>query len=732
MRVRTTALDAFANQDVSFDRLVQEIGQRGDLSRAPLVQVLFNVTNAPMHSMDLEGLAWEPLVLDRGGAQFELTFTVDTEVTRSLTVEYNTDLFERATVERLVSQYFTLLESAVAGSQERISRLALLPPEERERLRAWNASEARWPAAATFPELFAAQAARSRDDIAVSFEGHKQSYGDLDARAHALALSLEAAGVARGDRVAICMSRSPLMLAGLLAVLKSGGAYVPLDPEFPVERLRYMLLDSGAKVLLTSGDLPKGLQVPETVHVIDAAQSQVLASQSSWEPPRPQDVAYVLYTSGSTGRPKGVAVSHGALANFLLSMLERPGLAADDVLAAVTTISFDIAGLELYLPLLAGARIELLSRNTATDAVALAQALEESRATVLQATPATWRLLIEAGWLGNKRLRALCGGEALTRKLADEILDRVSELWNLYGPTETTIWSTIEPVQRGVAISIGRPIANTQVHILDRNGALAPIGVVGEICIGGAGVAIGYHGQAALTAERFISDAFGDSRGARLYRTGDLGRWGADGKLYHLGRLDHQVKVRGFRIELGEIEKTIRVRPRVQHAAVVVRCAQADDPRLVAYVVYRDGEEATAGEMKRFLRSRLPDYMIPAMIVPLMQMPLTPNRKIDREALPDPFATVLRDASAYNAPSTPLERLLGEIWQSVLNIERVDALDNFFELGGYSLLALRVVRLLQKRTGHRLDPRMLFFRNLRELARFLESTGTAAAQARSR
>jgi acyl-CoA synthetase (AMP-forming)/AMP-acid ligase II len=351
----------------------------------------------------------------------------------------------------------------------------------------------------------------------------------------------------------------------------------------------------------------------------------------------------------------------------------------------------------------------------------LARLLDSSGVTVLQATPATWRMLLEEGWRGRQGLRALCGGEALPRRLADELLERVSELWNLYGPTETTIWSTLERVERGTArISIGRPIANTQVHILDATGGIAPIGVVGEICIGGAGVADGYHRRAALTAERFIADGFGGMPGSRVYRTGDLGRWGADGRLYHLGRQDTQVKIRGLRVELGELEQTLASHEAVQHAVAAVREAAPEDQRLVAYLTYRNGEELPMGEVKRFLRTRLPDYMIPSIVVPMLSMPLTHSGKIDRAALPDPFATSDAAPAANDPPATAMEQLLADIWRQVLRIEQVDALQNFFELGGYSLLSLRVARMVHERTGLTVDPRALFFHNLREIARMLE------------
>ncbi|MEA3179826.1 MAG: hypothetical protein QOI59_3349, partial [Gammaproteobacteria bacterium] len=729
-RIRATALDAFANQDVSFDRLVQEIGQRGDRSRAPLAQVMFNVGNAPMRDIEIAGLSWEPVILDRGGAQFELTFAVDTEVTHNLTVEYNTDLFEPATIERLVGQYFTILEAAAAAPDTRISRLPTLPAEQWDRLQSWNATAVSFASAATLPRLFESQAAESANNVAISFEGSSLTYGELNARANELARVLVSAGAQRGEMVGVCMQRSPLLLISLLAVQKSGATYVPLDPEFPVERLAYMLADSGAKVLLSAGNLPSGLELPAGIAVVDAAAVPKGSQANLPDAPGPNDAAYVLYTSGSTGRPKGVVVSHGALANFLSSMRERPGLSASDVLAAVTTVSFDIAGLELYLPLIVGARIELVSKQVATDGATLAELLDKSGATLLQATPATWRMLIEAGWQGNKRCRALCGGEAVSRSLADAILERVSELWNMYGPTETTIWSTVEQVERGSApINIGRPIANTQVHILDAVGRVAPIGVTGEICIGGAGVAIGYHQRPDLTAERFIPDPYSRGPDARLYRTGDLGRWGSDGKLYHLGRSDHQVKIRGFRIELGEIEKALGAHRAIQQAVAAVREAGPEDPRLVAYVTFHEGDDVTITDLKRFLRNQLPDYMIPSIVVTLVSMPLTPNGKVDRAALPDPFAGQAVEKVADELPATPVERILAEAWQTVLKIERVGALDNFFELGGYSLLSLRVAKIVEKRTGRRLDPRTLFFHNLRDVARSLdpESPGSDAS-----
>ena len=568
--------------------------------------------------------------------------------------------------------------------------------------------------------MFEARAAERPDAPAVTFEGATSSYGELNARANVLARELARAGVGRGVRVGICVDRSPAMLVALLAVQKSGGAYVPLDPGLPAQRLEHMVSDSGLSVLILGGNAGKNLELPPGVTTLDAEVFADAAAPA--DTPNPVDTAelsdpaYIIYTSGSTGRPKGVAVSHGALANFLRSMQREPGLGESDVLAAVTTISFDIAGLELYLPLLVGARIELVPASTASDGKALSELLVATGVTVMQATPATWRMLLDAGWPGGPNVRALCGGEALPRELADPLLERVGELWNLYGPTETTIWSTAGRVVRGDApVSIGRPIDNTQVYIL--NGlSPAPVGVAGEICIGGAGVAIGYHGQPGLTAERFVADPFSAQPGARIYRTGDLGRWGPDGQLYHLGRMDHQVKIRGFRVETGEIEAVLNEHPAVRQAVVVAREIGSGDLRLVAYVVYGGDEELTISEVRRFLRTRLPDYMIPSMAVALDRVPLTPNGKLDRNALPDPFAHAARPANAFEAPAPGTETVIANVWRQLLKVDKVGAEDNFFELGGYSLLALRFVAHVERQTGTRIDPRILFFQSLRQIA----------------
>jgi amino acid adenylation domain-containing protein len=439
----------------------------------------------------------------------------------------------------------------------------------------------------------------------------------------------------------------------------------------------------------------------------------------------PDDAAYLIYTSGSTGRPKGVRVPQRAVVNFLASMRARPGLTADDRLAAVTTLSFDIAVLELLLPLVVGAEIILATRDQATDGVALRGLLEQHRATVMQATPATWRMLIAAGWRGPSgatgSFRALCGGEALPPELAEALLPRVGELWNMYGPTETTVWSTCGRVEAGQgAVSIGRPIDNTTVWILDDAGAPVPIGVPGELYIGGAGVALDYHERPQLTAERFVVDRFSSRPGARLYRTGDLARWRADGQLQHLGRTDFQVKVRGYRIELGEIEVALARHPQIAEAAVVAQPGPGGEQRLVAYVVARGaaGTSApSAAALRDHLRGHLPDYMVPAVFVPLEGLPLTPNGKVDRRALPAPDVQPAQPAATTGGPRTPGEHLVAAVWRELLNVERIAVADNFLDLGGHSLLIMQAIAKLEARTGKRISPRTFIFQTLEQIAR---------------
>ncbi len=725
-QVKTVVLEAQAHESLPFDKLVEELRPERDASRNPIFQAMFNLQHADDAVPHLEGLRVTlPPRAENHAARFDLSATLREGAGRlELTLEYNTDLFDHAAIEALGGRFEALLAGIADAVQRPIGELPLLSAAERRRtLVEWNDSALAWDdAGTTLPQLFERRAAAQPEATALSFEGRALSYGELRAQVNRLARRLRAAGVGPGVLVGLCLEREPRLPAALLAVLAAGGAYVPLDPGFPAERLSYMLEDSGARVLLCNADAAADIALPPGVQAIDLdAEGAALAALDAGTldgGASGDDPAYVIYTSGSTGRPKGVTVPHRALANFLGAMQREPGLAASDVVAAITTVSFDIAALELYLPLVVGARIELVSRETAADGIELAECLARSGATVLQATPATWRLLLEADWRPARPLRAFCGGEALPRELADALLVRTSELWNLYGPTETTVWSTVARVEPSPApITIGRPIANTQVYVLNAQGEPQPPGVPGELWIGGEGVALGYHARPELTAERFVPDRFTGRAGGRLYRTGDLARWDGEGRLHHLGRLDHQVKVRGFRIELGEIEAELAAHPAVRQALVMAREASPGDARLVAYLAFHAGQDLTASDVRRHLRQRLPDYMIPSIVVGVAAMPLTPNGKIDRAALPDPFAHAERTAARAHVPPAPgLEETLAGIWREVLGVDAVGAEDNFFELGGHSLLSFKVVTALERRTGWRMDPRLLFFQTLRQVA----------------
>jgi len=613
-------------------------------------------------------------------------------------------------IGRLLGHWRTLLEGMIASPHARLSDLPLLAAEEmHQALVEWNATTVEDPREAFLPELFEAQAARTPDAVAAEIEGREASYRELNDRAGRLAGYLQALGAGPGVLVGIFMKRSLEMLVALLGVLKAGAAYVPLDPAYPSERVAFMLEDSGLPLLLTQSALVGALP-PHRARIVTVDSLGELPGGSALPTGQEvtgEDLAYVIYTSGSTGRPKGVQIPHRALANFLGSMRREPGMTADDVLLSVTTLSFDIAGLELYLPLVVGGRVVLASREEASDGARLLKRLRETRATLMQATPATWRLLLAAGWQREDPLKILCGGEALPRELVGELLERGSSVWNMYGPTETTIWSAVWRVEPAAAtVSIGRPIANTRIYVLDPERRPVPLGVTGELHIGGDGLARGYLNRPDLTAEKFIPDPFSAEPGGRLYGTGDLARYLPDGTVECFGRVDHQVKIRGFRIELGEIEAVLSRHAAVGQAAALVREDVPGDRRLVCYVVSRaepdfpsrelgSSRPALAVRLRRFLQEALPDYMVPAIYVFLDAMPLTPNGKVDRRALPKPEAPP-PDRAGSLAPRTAAERAIAAIWQDVLRVDNVGLHDNFFDSGGHSLLLMQVQSRLRQ------------------------------------
>jgi amino acid adenylation domain-containing protein len=709
-KVRTETVDAFGAQDVPFEHLVRMLDTKRDESRFPIYQAFFSYQDARQRPPRWGNVDHQNIpVFQPSAAQDVALWFLDGLDGLVGGLNYNTDIITEATAARWRARFLALIDAIAADPGQQVGALLDVTGEERAQLVQWNRTERPLAADATLTALLA-PLGQHGERIAIRQGGAAISYRELADQRDRIAAALAARGVGRGDVVALLLDRTPAMLAALLGALAAGATYVPMDPGFPASRLAFMLADAGARVVITDQD------------AVDVDPARVLRiaelAPATFAPVAvgPDDAAYLIYTSGSTGKPKGVRVPQRAVVNFLASMRERPGLAAADRLVAVTTLSFDIAVLELLLPLTVGAEIVLATRDQATDGTALRGLLEQHKATTMQATPATWRMLIEAGWRGGAAFKALCGGEALPPELAEALLHRVGVLWNMYGPTETTVWSTCARVELGSGgVTIGTPIDNTTIWILDDAGRPVPIGVPGELYIGGAGVALGYHQRPELTAERFVADPF--SAGGRLYRTGDLARWRADGQLQHLGRTDFQVKVRGYRIELGEIEVALARHAQVGEAVVVAQPGPGGEQRLVAYLVPR-GAAPPPAELREHLRGSLPDYMVPAVFVALDKLPLTPNGKVDRKALPaaDVAPAAVRDAP-FSAPRTPGEILVAGVWRELLGVERIAVSDNFLDLGGHSLLIMQAIAKLEARTGKRISPRTFIFQTLEQIAR---------------
>jgi amino acid adenylation domain-containing protein len=707
-RVRGDLLDGLSHQ-VPFERLVRELHPRRDPGANPVFQAVFVLEPAmvctdpawSLHQMEAEvGNAV-------GHAKFDLHLELDERPDGHLDgrLIYNTDLFAPDAARRIARHWGVLLEGIARAPSGRVSELPVLTEDERHRqLVEWNATSAGYPRDACVHELIGAQVQRTPDAVAVVFGDDQLTYRELDRRANQVAHLLLRSN-AGGGLVAICVERSLEMVVGMLGILKCGAAYLPLDPHYPTDRLARMLEDSGAAVVLTHRRLLPTLSDhradvvclddESTAHLPDGAPAASVTAE---------DLAYVLYTSGSTGRPKGVCIAHRALVNLLSSMAQRPGMGPGDTVVAITTYTFDIAAVELWLPLITGGRTVIASREVASDGRRLAGLLAGTGPTIMQATPTTWQMLIDSGWSGQPGLVALCGGETLTEQLAHSLLQRTAAVWNMYGPTETTVWSTVAAVQRGSPITIGRPIANTRVYILDRGRQPVPVGVTGEIAIGGDGVALGYLNRPDLTAQRFVCDPF--APGALMYLTGDLARHLPDGRIEHLGRLDHQIKIRGFRVEPGEIEAALAVSGDVAAAVVVTREQAPADRRLVAYVVPQ-GAMPSPSELRQRLAATLPEHMVPSIFVALDALPLTANGKLDRNALPAPRLVSDEGISAAT-PRTDLEEQLAAIWSHTLDVDRVGVHDDFFELGGHSLLALRLLVEVERELGVEVSLASLF------------------------
>src|SRR5215469_14476691 len=562
-------------------------------------------------------------------------------------------------------------------------------------------------------EFLEAHALRNPESVAVQFEGASLTYRQLHQQSNRLARVLRKCGVGPEVRVGLYVERSHEMAVALLGIWKAGGAYVPIDPAHGSGRMEHIADESGFSILVTQKTVV-GLLPPVSAKILLLDECEELCAGESPESfisgAGPSNLAYMIYTSGSTGKPKGVQIEHRSLINLLCCTRREPGFDASDTLLAVTTLAFDIAGLEMFLPLLAGGRVVIVSRETASNGTLLMQSLEKSPPTVMQATPATWRLLIESGWAGSAKLKVLVGGDVLSVELGRELVSRCREVWNMYGPTETTVWSSLYRVDGGEerVVPIGRPIGNTDFYILDHRRQPVSPGAEGELYIGGEGVARGYFERSQLTAEKFVPDGFSSRPGARLYRTGDLARYGPDGNLHFLGRTDHQVKVRGFRVEPGEIEAVLELHPAVRHSVVVGRENASGEKYLVAYFVAGLKQTVTPAELRRHLLTKLPEYMAPGAFVGLAELPLTANGKVDREALPAPHISHFQSDQDYVAPRNSVERKLVAIWEDVLGFRPIGIRTSFFDFGGNSLIAVRLFAKMQPVLGRELPISTLF------------------------
>ncbi|GJE49918.1 Glutamate-1-semialdehyde 2,1-aminomutase [Methylobacterium tardum] len=740
VEARRALLEAQDQQNCTLGTIVRALGLPRDVNRLPLTTVQFNLERVAS-DLAFEDLGVQVEANPKRFVNFDLFFNlVETRDGIRIEVDYSRDLFDEETVQRWIGHYRTLLEAAVANPVERVDTLPILSTRERAELLRVAAGPVRAVPGLSVPALVAA-GSRDPDRPALVYDGTTRTHGEIDRRSSQVAHHLRRRLDGRpGGRIAVLVERSPDMLIALLAVMKAGYAYVPLDPSHPASRIGHILTDADVAGLLVAGgasELPHDLALPDGAVLIDLAadaptidQEDTAAPQVDLDPAQP---AYVIYTSGSTGQPKGVEISHGAVVNFLISMLREPGLGADDALLAVTTVSFDIAVLELFAPLCAGGRVILATSRTLSDTFALLDLVRASGATVMQATPSRWQMLVEAGFQSRPGFRMFCGGEPLTRNLADALLAGGGELWNLYGPTETTVWSSVGRVEAGEApITIGGPVDNTQLHVLDGAGALLPVGVRGQLHIGGAGLARGYLHRDELTAEKFIADPFSAAAGARLYRTGDLACRKADGSIRLLGRADHQVKLRGFRIEPEEIEAVLARHAGLGACAVVLREDVTGEPRLVCYFAEANRPVTTAA-LREALGRHLPDYMIPSLFVPLAALPLSPAGKVDRKRLPGLDAVPAVDAAPLStggrAPGTPTERTLTAIVTEVLGIEAIGIDDDMFAFGLDSLQVFRIVARAHQ-AGIRTTAKDLFLH--RCVSAIAAESDVAPVQVRSR
>lgn len=716
-RTSETVSSALAHAAVPFDRIVELLRVKREAGRNPVTDISFIHQRDFVHPWQRAGVRLTPIPSRSPGAIYDLNFfMVGRAEGWRVSCEYNIALYKRETVEQMLEHLEELLTSVAANPQQRVSEIEFMGAAERSKLlQEWNNTHTSYPFDSRIHDLLTHTAACNPSKVAAICGGETIDYATLERRSNQLARYLAARGAARETVIGLCLNRSINMLVAILAVLKTGAAYLPIDPSLPAERLTLLAGDSGMNLLVTERALSNTIAAEVPAVCLDGERKAIDGESGVTFDggARPQDVAYVLYTSGSTGTPKGVEVPHRAVVNLLHAFqgIFRPS--EGDVLVATTTLSFDIAALELFAPLLTGSRLVIATNIEAQDPMQLRNLLYRSGATIFQATPVRYRMLLEAGWRNMPRLKMLCGGEKLTRELADQLLARGLELWNVYGPTETTVWSSVARIEKNEeAITVGKPIANTSFYILDNRFRPVPVGVAGELYIGGDGVACGYRNRPQLTAERFLNNPFA---AGKIYRTGDRARYWHDGRVELLGRNDDQVKVRGYRIELGEVEAALARCPGVASAAVTLCQDASGEAALAGYWV---SPAVDVPQMRVFLQSQLPHYMVPTLLTRLDTMPLTGSGKIDRRQLPEPSKLVPVsapvDSEIASAPpettvdGDPLEAALTEIWESVLGHHPIRPTDDFFELGGHSVMAAQMFARMERQIGQALPLATLF------------------------
>jgi amino acid adenylation domain-containing protein len=727
-QLRQSMFAAHEHNKCSFGSLIPELNITRQVNRIPLVSVLFGFYKMDERvAQNFQDLQSNFSVNPRTSENFELfVSTVEIHGEVVFETQYNTDLFAEETIIRWLNMLETLLVSALEHPVESIETLPLLDKQTRQQLLYdWNATQMPYRQDACLHQLFVERAREFPEAVVAADEGRGITYAELDAQSDRLAAYLLAGGIKAGDFVGICMQRSIDMLIGVLGILKSGAAYLPLDPSYPLDRLKFMIEDASVKLIVTEKSLKEEFLaelIPSDALICFDELENVLQQQDCNDVKTvksdPEHLAYVIYTSGSTGKPKGVQVPHRAVVNFLASMAQNPGITKEDVLLAVTTLSFDIAVLELYLPLFVGAKTVIASQDTVVDGKRLLRAVEQYGVTMMQATPATWRLMLAENWAPDARkIKILCGGEPFPKDLLKEVMARASSVWNMYGPTETTVWSTCCRIDDAEApIHIGKPIGNTQTYILTDGMELAPIGIKGELYIGGDGVTHGYLNRPELTAENFVQNPFNPADPRPIYATGDLAIMRSDGNIECLGRRDNQIKLRGFRIELGEIESCLVTHPHILQSVAVVKEDSPEDKRLIAFFVPEEGYLITSTDLRKYLRGLLPNYMTPQLFVELDEIPLTDNGKINRKALLAQTSPLEASADEFIAPSTAAEKYLADIWSEVLRVPQVSTFDNFIELGGHSLLAMRVIVRVEEETGYRCNFRDMIQDTLLQVA----------------